>query len=69
MSESTRRIKILAARRRKCLQGASLWRQVSRLVEGGWERVTCEEAEHRWLCAADRIHTKILRELETTECH
>jgi hypothetical protein len=33
-----------------------------------WERITAEEAEHRWLCAADRCHTKIIKELETTEC-
>jgi hypothetical protein len=69
MSESTRRIQNLASRRRKCLRGASTWRQVGRLVESSWERITCEEAEHRWLCAADRCHTKIIKELETTECH
>jgi len=33
-----------------------------------WERVTAEEAEHRWLSVADRIHSKIVKELETTEC-
>lgn len=65
MSPSTRRIKNLASRRRKCLRGASAWRQVGRLVDSPWERITAEAAEHRWLCAADRCHTKIIKELET----
>jgi hypothetical protein len=70
MSESTRRVVKLAARRRKCLRGASAWRDMATMFDrSSWERVTAEAAEHRWLCAADRCHTKIVKELETTECH
>ena len=69
MSESTRRVVKLAARRRKCLQGAKAWRNIATMFDcSSWERVTAEEAEHRWLSVADRIHNKIVRELETTEC-
>ena len=69
MSESTRRIVKLAARRRKCLQGAKAWANIATMFDrSSWERVTAEEAEHRWLSVADRIHNKIVRELETTEC-
>lgn len=64
MLTDTRRIRILAARRRKCLQGASSWRAMRRVVDSPWERITCEHAEHRWLSAADRIHTKLARILE-----
>ncbi len=69
VSESSGRVVNRAAGRGKGLQGAKAWRNMATMFDcSSWERVTAEEAEHRWLSVADRIHNKIVRELETTEC-